>query len=266
MIKLKIGLSLQPVDLKERNINKSNLNRHPWELARLDLIHTLMGPLLKKKAEPLILDIGSGDLFVADSLAQEFSTAIFFCIDKEYGNEAMQVPGNIKTFSSIENVQQELIRPADVVLLLDVLEHIEDEIVFLKNLLSNPFINNQTIMVITVPAFNSLSTSHDEYLGHLRRYNLKMAKERFGGAGLRVESSSYFFFSLLLPRFFKKMGEKVFGKSQKFEGVGNWKGGGLITGVITAFLKMDNAFCRILNKAGIHLPGLSLYIICRKPA
>ena len=57
---------------------------------------------------------------------------------------------------------------ADLLLAMDVLEHIKDDLSALK--LWSKTLKKDGIMLITVPAFQCLWSSHDELLGHHRRY------------------------------------------------------------------------------------------------
>ncbi len=57
------------------------------------------------------------------------------------------------------------------VLLADVLEHIEDDKKFMKDLIYN--LNQSTIILLTVPAHQFLWSNHDIVLGHKRRYSAK---------------------------------------------------------------------------------------------
>ena len=55
------------MDLSElKKTNSREIKRHPWELARLEVVLKLMNPFLKK--ENFMLDIGCGDLFFLEAL------------------------------------------------------------------------------------------------------------------------------------------------------------------------------------------------------
>jgi len=84
----------------------------------------------------------------------------------------------------------------NVLLAMDLLEHIQDPAAALKQWL--PLLTPDARVLITVPAFQQLWSYHDEQLGHYRRYTveslLKLAEE----AGLRPVSCHYVF-SYLYP-------------------------------------------------------------------
>ncbi len=59
----------------------------------------------------------------------------------------------------------------DGVILADVLEHIEEDRVFLGHIIRN--LNRSSIVLLTVPAHGFLWSEHDVVLGHKRRYSAK---------------------------------------------------------------------------------------------
>jgi len=79
---------------------------------------------------------------------------------------------------------------ADVVLLLDVLEHLDDDAAALAT--ARRALAPGGLLVVTVPAYRWLWSDHDVALGHRRRYAARELAERVRGAGLSVERVSYF--------------------------------------------------------------------------
>lgn len=79
----------------------------------------------------------------------------------------------------------------------DVLEHIEDQEGFLKNLYMLLVPGGR--VYLTVPAFGSLWSEADEYAGHYRRYTKNELSEVLAKVGFRVEYISYIFFMLPPP-------------------------------------------------------------------
>lgn len=83
--------------------------------------------------------------------------------------------------------------------LFDVIEHIECDVEFLKNLY--PLMQTGGLVYFTVPAYSALWSSEDEYAGHFRRYNRHTLHKLVTDAGFQVVYSSYFFRFLILPVF-----------------------------------------------------------------
>ncbi|MCU0666183.1 MAG: methyltransferase domain-containing protein [Candidatus Omnitrophica bacterium] len=239
------------MDLIEKTAFKGN--RHPWELSRRDSL--LM--LLKKKPFGLqYADIGSGDLFF--SLSLEGYADKIWAFDKAYAQEDKN--GKIKKINSLSSIPQESV---DVVLALDVLEHVEDEAGFLYSL--NRIIKPGAEFIITVPAYQFLFTGHDKFLKHLRRYNYQKLSGLIQVSGLKVEEGFYFYSTLVLPRAIIKLKEKFFGVSCQC-GASGWRfgRGHALTFLFRGLLNFDFYLNRILSKAGIKLPGLSICMVCKK--
>jgi ubiquinone/menaquinone biosynthesis C-methylase UbiE len=85
----------------------------------------------------------------------------------------------------------------DYVLLLDVMEHIEDDLNMLLE--ANRVIHSGGRIIITVPALEFLWSSHDLGQGHFRRYTRSRLIELAKRAGFKIEKLSYFNFFFSLP-------------------------------------------------------------------
>jgi SAM-dependent methyltransferase len=79
---------------------------------------------------------------------------------------------------------------ADVVLLLDVLEHLDDDGEGLRA--AGRTLRDDGRLVVTVPAYPWLWSGHDLALGHRRRYVAAGLRRLVADAGYRVERLSYF--------------------------------------------------------------------------
>lgn len=81
--------------------------------------------------------------------------------------------------------------------LFDVLEHIKDDLVFLKSLAG--LIKKQGRLYITVPAYSFLWSGEDVLAGHYRRYTCESICAVIQQAGFTVEFFSYIFRILPAP-------------------------------------------------------------------
>jgi SAM-dependent methyltransferase len=97
---------------------------------------------------------------------------------------------------------------ADVGLLLDVIEHLDDDGPALKA--ANRALRPGGWLVVTVPACPWLWSAHDVVLGHRRRYTAPQLRKAAERAGFRVIHLSYFntilFPLVLLARLAKRLG------------------------------------------------------------
>lgn len=264
------------VDLRELKETNSNSGRHPWETARLSVVADLMEaylPELKNNPDFILLDVGCGDTFFIENMAKKYSQAKMFGIDTAFDTVLLNQLNNkfegssIRVFDSVENATPFIDKSVSVVLLLDVIEHIEDDIAFLKWLKSQPFITENTQFIISVPAYQKLFCSHDVFLGHYRRYTNKMLTEHIHQSGLQTTNHGYFFFSLLLPRVVQVVKEKLFGTPdlKKVKGLAVWQPSKVKEAILHFILKTDFKIGFLFKKIGLNFPGLSNYAICKKP-
>jgi SAM-dependent methyltransferase len=80
----------------------------------------------------------------------------------------------------------------DVVLALDVIEHIEDDTCALAE--CRRILKDDGLIIVTAPAFMWLWSPWDEALGHRRRYTTLSLSETIHKAGLSVKKMTYMFF------------------------------------------------------------------------
>lgn len=260
--------------LEVKHKKKSDLvtSRHPWELARLVVFKKLISKHINLNDKSIVFDIGCGDTFLVEQLAMDYPDALFYAIDiaftdemiKQY-TEKLKVK-NVLLYRSVEEFASEEFHTAALIILADVIEHIEDDKKFMTALLQHKFVGKNTFFLITVPAFQSLFFSHDIFLGHYRRYTNKILKNNLSSAGLRVIKIGYLFFSLLPIRLCQVMKEKItgFNREKNSTGLTTWEGSDAKSNLLKKILLMDVNFSFSLKKVGINLPGLSNYAICKK--
>jgi len=78
----------------------------------------------------------------------------------------------------------------DLIVILDVLEHLDDDFAALQALSAK--LKPNCWLLITVPAYQFLWSHHDEINHHKRRYTLKNLKQVVRQAGYSVRYASYF--------------------------------------------------------------------------
>lgn len=84
----------------------------------------------------------------------------------------------------------------DLICLLDVVEHIENDAEALKSL--NSMLKPGGRIVITVPAYQWMYGKHDVLLHHFRRYSRSTLEKVVSGSDIAIEKLTYFN-ALLLP-------------------------------------------------------------------
>lgn len=144
-----------------------------------------------------ILDIGCGtgcllremiDLKKADAYGVDFSEeARRFCeingLEKIFLSPAENLPFGDGQF--------------DLVVSLDVIEHIQDDIQVFKE--SHRTLRKGGIGIFSVPALKFLWSDRDDRLMHKRRYSKSELESKIKEAGFELLESRYVNFSLLLP-------------------------------------------------------------------
>jgi SAM-dependent methyltransferase len=150
---------------------------------------------LIKKVKPLkLIDVGSGSGFFAYSLERNFPSDIdkVYLVDINYTEKEIsetrgtKIEKTIRIPDKIEN---------SLVILMDVLEHLEDDLKMLKEIKQN-CVGDNNYFFITVPAFYSLWSGHDVYLGHYRRYRIATLNKVLKEANYNIESTYYLYGSL----------------------------------------------------------------------
>jgi SAM-dependent methyltransferase len=245
--------------------------RHPWEIARARFFRQLLASRGLFDRPRRVLDIGAGDGYLAGELIAAMpagSEAV--CFDPHYSDAQLS---RWKGRGSLSFTRE---RPAgrfDVILLLDVIEHVADD----RDLLARSAADSLAeggVVLVSVPAWQALYTKHDQFLGHHRRYRPAGLRQVVGDAGLTLVAGGGLFHSLLLVRAAEKLAElgkgvrsrpdpATFGGGDE-AGVGQWKGGKLLTGAIGAMLAADNGLSAATARLGLGVPGLSTWALCRK--
>lgn len=173
--------------------------RHPWEIERVEALRRMLTGRLAAINELRVLDIGCGDGFTVSKL---FHGRIGVHIDSVDIN---LTPAQINIFSAryptlcFHSSLTKLHRESyDVITLFDVLEHTEDAQGFLRSI--KTYGRPGWRLLITVPAFQSLFSSHDLYLGHHRRYSRTQLCGLIKEAEVQILDSGYLFSSLIALR------------------------------------------------------------------
>lgn len=246
--------------------------RHPWEMARIAVVGKLIRRHVTLERGAIVMDIGCGDAYVVERLAEACPGVLFYAIDTAFTPELIERcrtrldSARIRPFASLDAIAPPLEKPASLVLLMDVIEHIEDDTAFLAGLLGRPDIDRHTKFLITVPAYQILFCSHDVFLGHCRRYSNPLLRKRLEASGLRVIDIGHFFFTLLPVRLLRVIKERLFGlkPDKSSSGLVTWNGGPARAAILREALVLDAGVSLGVGRLGVRLAGLSSYAICAK--
>lgn len=252
--------------------------RHPWETARAAFFVQLVARRLPQDRPSHVLDVGAGDGYLARRLQAALPAgSTVTCLDSGYSDEVLaRLSSGAAGGAGAGGVVFTRARPErrfDAITLLDVLEHVIDDHGFLSTLAEQSLAPGGSV-IISVPAYPELFTRHDIDLGHHRRYTLRTLAALLASARLEAVESAGLFSSLMLARGAEKLLELARGVRSEpapagladfvATDVGSWRGGAAVTRAIHTVLALDAALGERLGRAGVHVPGLSLWSICRR--
>ena len=142
---------------------------------------------------------------------------------------------------------------------MDILEHVESDIEFLKKWVKISQPGNY--FIFTVPAFKFLWSSHDIFLEHKRRYKLKDIEGVVSLCGLKVIKGGYFFTTILPFVFFVR---RILESLCKHLKIYQYQRINPLNPFLNYFLKF---ILRIEIKIGPcnHILGLSCIVVAVKP-
>ncbi|MBL1141660.1 MAG: class I SAM-dependent methyltransferase [Proteobacteria bacterium] len=170
-------------------------SRHWWFVARRKIIGNVIEQLRLEKNSS-ILDAGCGN---GDNLEMLSRYGDVMAMERE--ENALQKAqarniGNVFKGELPSHIHADIQKDKDLIVLLDVLEHIDDDAGSLEAL--GNYMNDNGSLVLTVPAYQFLWTSHDEQHHHKRRYTVTQLKTLIENNGWNVSYISYFN-TLLFP-------------------------------------------------------------------
>jgi 2-polyprenyl-3-methyl-5-hydroxy-6-metoxy-1,4-benzoquinol methylase len=168
---------------------------HWWWRVREEILLQRIRELLVGVPAPRILDVGCGAGLFFDALAKfgyvEGIESDCTAIENAGHWRSRITPGEL-------NASFRPSAPFDLILMLDVLEHVPEPESLLRR--ASEALTPAGRVLITVPAFNWLWTAHDELNHHVRRYTASELRNTIATAGLVTRETRYFFQSLVIPK------------------------------------------------------------------
>ena len=238
------------------NFKSSQLNEMYFEQSNSfywDLKSKVIKHYFKKcvSKDSNVLDIGCGTGFIAANLdlypkkytGQDVFPESEFFLRRNLGNECFF------TNKSIDMLDKNYYQ---TILLLDVIEHINEDVEFLK--IINSLLMDKGILILTTPAHQWLFSQLDKEAGHVRRYSHTELDEKLKLAGFkRVYLSS--FLILTLP--FQIISRLLLDKSKinGFREHSSW---------INKFLKLLNTVDLLLCRSNLFKIGGTLVVVYEK--
>jgi SAM-dependent methyltransferase len=237
------------MDLKEESILGDSIGEHWYYRSKADAVLKCLGGYSPNK----VLDIGAGSGFFSKALLKHTNAAVAVCVDTSYSDE-FEERVNSKPIFYCRDYD---VKDADLALLMDVLEHVDDDLKLLAETVAN--LPRGAQVLVTVPAFQFLWSGHDIFLEHKRRYTIRSLERLATGAGLDIQHTSYFFgFVFPLVAIMRLLGN-MFGNQKAPES--QLKKHSKLTNLILYTLCRLESFIFSLNRVA----GLSIFCLATKP-
>jgi len=172
---------------------REHQEEHWWFRARREILMRVFGSLaLPPEAEILEIGCGTGGNL---AMLDRFGKVCGVEMHEEAVQYARSTTGqDIRAGYLPDNIPVD--GKFDLICLLDVVEHIEDDRLALSTL--NDMLKPGGRVVITVPAYQWMFGKHDELLHHYRRYSRKSLRQLMTDSNIEIARIGYFN-TLLLP-------------------------------------------------------------------
>ncbi len=218
-----------------------------WYQGRRVVVSKILSKFLISKERISILDFGAGygGMF---GLLNKYGNVDAFELDAE-ARDLCSKRGYRNVFNS-RNIALSEKNRFDLISLFDVVEHVEND----KDLIDSlyKFLSKDGQVVITVPAYQWLWSTHDIEHNHYRRYTKGSIARLLKEVGFEIEYSSYWNTLLFLPAAFTR----IFGLS----GEGSLKMSKFFDSVLYIIVLIESMLMPFLS----YNFGLGIIVIAKK--
>ena len=197
--------------MKTINYNTTNQSWHDiankdniWVKWRFETLKNLIkNNKIDLKKENICLDVGCG----SNDFALHFENISNFSIDQtdvDPKNLKNKKKGKGSLFVyDINNKDIKLKDKYDIIFLLDVLEHIDNDKEFLESCYFH--LKDGGFLIVNVPSIPELFSKYDIAVGHRRRYSMKKLKILILESNFKIISMKYWGFFLIPLLFLRKI-------------------------------------------------------------
>jgi SAM-dependent methyltransferase len=228
---------------------------HWWFVARRRILQSLIGRVVAPPANARILEVGCGTGHNFRML-KTFGTVEASELDPSARALASRRLGTKVKEARLPDLSMFERNAYDLVALLDVLEHVPDDLASLRAI--HRRLKPGGALLLTVPANPWMWSAHDTAHHHFRRYTRKQLEELFLRSGLEVQLLSYFN-SLLYPLVATA---RLAGKVTRSQSADDRLPGARVNAVLERIFALEAGLV-----GRVPLPfGVSLVAVVRRPA
>lgn len=150
----------------------------------------LINLLIPEVVGDSVLDVGCGSGFLLGILNKNGKKTFGIEPNKKLISLAKNINPELTVFEGVaEDIDKVFKQKVDTITLIDVLEHIKDDKLVIKNIRKH--INDGGRLVLVVPAFKLLYGKRDKNIGHYRRYSKKELIQILSENGFKIKSIRY---------------------------------------------------------------------------
>ncbi len=185
------------MDLKEYiQVMSADFQRHPWELTRLRILRFF---ITNSHSKTSILDIGSGDGFLATGISKYFPSSSIIAVDINYEDDVLSAfnnnkPQNLSFQKNLTGFPEQ--KEIDIIILMDVLEHIEPSNIMLVLKKLHASLKSGGRLIISVPINEGLEEmlliGHNPN-AHTRIYSPDLIKSELVISGFTIKSEKHIY-------------------------------------------------------------------------
>ena len=203
---IEIISSPEKVDMADDWYEFANL-QHFWIQARFSALKRHLKNINLKGSS--LFEVGCGNGLIMNQFEGEYGGKVDGCDLNLFAlKQARGHQGKLYCLNIFEHPQF-LQKKYDGVLLMDVIEHIDNDSAFLRAAIQ--YVNDDGIVVINVPAINQFFSRYDVAAGHKRRYNKEMMHKLLAENNIVPLAISYWGFSLVPIVLLRKWLLKIMG-------------------------------------------------------
>ncbi|NNL91468.1 MAG: class I SAM-dependent methyltransferase [Saprospiraceae bacterium] len=150
---------------------------HFWMIWRFERLKTMVRQKLIDFSIKKVFEIGCGSGTVLEQVSKNFGVNPDGCDLNDFALKKIKIKDQNIYCYNIYDQESTLENKYDIIILFDVIEHIEEDVNFVNSCLFHLKPGGKCI--INVPAYMHLFSKYDKAVGHVRRYSKSMVTEKF---------------------------------------------------------------------------------------